>query len=414
MTDVAAALDDAHRREWAYVVAATVRVSGDLDVAEECAADAFALAWERWPRDGVPATPGAWLTTTARNRALDMLRRDSVLRRNLPLLLEPVAYEPADIDVEPIPDDRLRLLFLCTHPALAPDAQLALTLRLACGLTVAEIARVQLTPEATVAARITRAKKKITAARIPFATPLPDQWGARLDGVLTSVHLVHTVGHAAPDGPALLRVDVAERALHLARVLHALMPDEPEPAGLLAMALLAEARASTRVDSTGRLVLLADQDRSRWDIAGIAEAGELVRLALSSGRAPGRYALQAAIAALHAEAPTYEATDWRQIIALYDVLLAVWPSPVVALNRAVAVAMADGPAVGLALLDDLALDERLARYHYLPAARADLLRRLGHHDEAARAYESALELVGNEAERDFLSRRLAECTRVEP
>lgn len=411
MSDVAAALTDAHRREWAFVVAATVRVAGDLDAAEECAAEAFATAVERWPRDGVPANPGAWLTTTARHRALDRLRREATLRRKLPLLLGPAVYDDgaAGADPDAIPDDRLRLLFLCSHPALSPDAQLALTLRLACGLTVAEIARVQLTQEATVAARITRAKKKVQAARIPFATPPREQWAERLDGVLTVAHLVHTAGHTAPAGAALLRTDLSLRALELARALVALLPREPEARGLLALVLLAEARAATRVDAAGHLVLLADQDRSRWDIAMIAEAGELVRDALrAAAPSPGRFALQAAIAALHAEAPAYEATDWRQIVGLYDVLLRVWPSPVVALNRAVAVAMVEGPAVGLALLDDLAGDDRLASYHYLPAARADLLRRLGRHDEAAGAYRAALAVVGNDAERDFLTRRLAE------
>ncbi len=410
MTEVQQALADAHRREWAFVLAATVRVAGDLDVAEECVQDAFVAALTTWQERGVPDSPGAWLTTTARRRALDRLRRDRTLRGKLPLLVEPYATGPGAADGEEagvIPDDRLRLVFTCCHPALAREAQVALTLRLVCGLTTAEIARAFLVSEPTMAARITRAKKKITVARIPYRVPPTHELPDRLDAVLTVVHLLYTTGHTAPRGDALVRTDLVERALDLARMLHALMPDDREARGLLALLLLSDARRATRTDLDGRLLLLEEQDRSRWDRQTIAEGRELVHQALRRGR-PGRFTLQAAIAAVHADAPTYADTDWRQVLGLYDALLVVWPSPVVALNRAVAVAMVDGPAAGLAALDPLADDPRLAEYPYLAAARADLLRRLGLARDAAQAYRTALSLATNAAERDFLSRRLAE------
>jgi len=410
VTEVQQALADAHRREWAFVLAATVRVAGDLDVAEECVQDAFVTALTTWQERGVPDSPGAWLTTTARRRALDRLRRDRTLRGKLPLLVEPYATGSGAADREEagvIPDDRLRLVFTCCHPALAREAQVALTLRLVCGLTTAEIARAFLVSEPTMAARITRAKKKITVARIPYRVPPTHELPDRLDAVLTVVHLLYTTGHTAPRGDALVRTDLVERALDLARMLHALMPDDREARGLLALLLLSDARRATRTDLDGRLLLLEEQDRSRWDRQTIAEGRELVHQALRRGR-PGRFTLQAAIAAVHADAPTYADTDWRQVLGLYDALLVVWPSPVVALNRAVAVAMVDGPAAGLAALDPLADDPRLAEYPYLAAARADLLRRLGLARDAAQAYRTALSLATNAAERDFLSRRLAE------
>ena len=406
--EVHAAVAEAYRREWAFVLAATARVAGDLDVAEECAADAFGAALDAWLRDGVPRKPGAWLTTTARRRALDVLRREKTLRAKLPLLVDPVSsydLEPDDPDV--IPDDRLRLVFTCCHPALAREAQVALTLRLVCGLTTPEIAQAFLVTEPTMAARVTRAKKKISAARIPYRVPTTTELPERLDAVLTVVHLLFTTGHAAPTGDRLVRADLVERAVDLARMLLVLMPDEREVRALLALMLLTDARRVTRLDADGALQLLEDQDRSRWDRAAIEEGRALVVEALRGGR-PGRFALQAAIAALHAEAPTWEATDWRQIRGLYDLLLAAWPSPVVALNRAVATAMVDGWAAGLAEVDGLASDPRLAGYRYLPSTRADLLRRLGRRDEAARAYEDALALTDNPAERAFLERRLLE------
>ena len=416
--EVSAAIADAHRREWAFVLATTARVAGDLDLAEECVQDAYTAALTAWTRQGVPDNPGAWLTTAARRRAIDAKRRDRVLRAKLPLLIEPdppvaasapPAAGPGAEEDEVIPDDRLRLIFTCCHPALAREAQVALTLRLVCGLTTVEIAQAFLVSEPTMAARVTRAKKKISAARIAYRVPAPAELPDRLDAVLTVVHLLYTTGHTAPGGGNLVRADLVDRAIGLARMLRALMPDEREVAGLLALILLTDARRATRADASGRMLLLEEQDRSCWDRAAIAEGAALVRESLRGGR-PGRFALQAAIAALHAEAPSYGETDWRQVAVLYDLLLQVWSSPVVALNRAVAVAMARGPAAGLAQIGELEADGRLAGYRYLPATKADLLRRLGNREEAARAYRDALSLTDNEAERDFLARRLTEVT----
>jgi len=416
------AVADAHRREWAFVLAATARVAGDLDLAEECVQDAYVAALQAWSQQGVPRNPGAWLTTTARRRAIDLLRRDTTLRRKLPLLVEPgppddragadgPAWADGPAGAEEgsgvIPDDRLRLIFTCCHPALAREAQVALTLRLVCGLSTAEIAQAFLVSEPTMAARVTRAKKKISGARIAYRVPEAAQLPDRLDAVLTVVHLLYTTGHTAPDGGRLVRDDLVDRALGLARMLLLLMPDEPEVRGLLALLLLTDARRATRCAPDGRLLLLEDQDRAQWDRPAIDEGTALVRDALRSGR-PGRFALQAAIAALHAQAPTYRDTDWRQILGLYDLLGRTWTSPVVALNRAVALAMADGPEAGLAAIGDLERDGRLTGYRYLPAAKADLLRRLGRAQEAAQAYRCALELTANQPERDFLTRRLAE------
>jgi RNA polymerase sigma-70 factor (ECF subfamily) len=411
---IRAAVAQAHRREWAFVLAATARVTRDLDVAEECVQDAYVAALDAWSKQGVPRNPGAWLTTAARRRALDALRRDRTLRAKLPLLIPEQEAEqeagPGDPDLDlgdAIADDRLRLIFTCCHPALAREAQVALTLRLVCGLSTAEIAKVFLVSEPTMAARVTRAKKKITAAKIAYRVPGAAELPDRLDAVLTVVHLVFTTGHTAPDGPELVRADLVDRATTLATILHELMPDEPEVTGLLGLLLVTDARRATRTDAAGQLLLLEDQDRTQWDAAKIAAGGELVVEAVRGGR-PGRFALQAAIAAVHAEAVSYQETDWPQLLVLYDRLLIAWPSPVVELNRAVVRAMVSGPQDALADLARLEQDGRLDGYHYLPAAKADLLRRLGRSTEAARAYQSALELTDNPAERAFLSRRIAE------
>jgi RNA polymerase sigma-70 factor, ECF subfamily len=405
-----AAVADAHRREWAFVLAATARVARDLDVAEECVQDAYVAALDAWSQRGVPDNPAAWLTTTARRKALDALRRDKTLRAKLPLLIEPepAPEPPAAAGSEAIADDRLRLVFTCCHPALAREAQVALTLRLVCGLTTTEIAGAFLVSETTMAARVTRAKKKIAAARIAYRVPAGHELPDRLDAALTVIHLLYTTGHTAPAGAGLVREDLVQRAVGLARMVAGLMPDEREARGLLALLLLTDARRATRLDAAGRLVLLADQDRSQWDQAAIAEGIALVVGALRGGR-PGRFALQAAIAAVHAEAPSYADTDWPEVLGLYDELLKAWPSPVVALNRAVALAMVAGPAAGLAEIT--ALEDQggvLAGYRYLHAAKADLLRRDGRDAEAAQAYQAALALADNDAERAFLAGRLAE------
>ena len=427
---VAAAVADAHRREWAFVLAATVRVTCDLDLAEECVQDAYARALDTWGTAGIPARPGAWLTTVARRRALDLLRRDATARRALPLLVtdpalaprpdaaagelagpelaagpEPAGSVPVKLADPAVADDRLRLVFTCCHPALSTDAQVALSLRLLCGLSTAEVARAYLVSEATMAARITRAKKKIAAARIPYRVPPRAELPARVDAVLTVVHLMFSTGYAAPTGDELMREDLAERSLDLARMLRVLLPGHGEAAGLLALLLLTDARRGARVDEAGRLVLLADQDRTRWDPAKINEGVALVREAFGQG-SPGRFAVMAAIAAAHDEAPRFGDTDWAQIVGLYDLLMRRWPSPVVALNRAVAVGFADGPAEGLAALDALAASPELAGYGYLSASRAEFLRRLGRTGEARLAYEEALLLTGNAVERGFLAARL--------
>ena len=383
------------------MLAVTVRVTRDLDLAEECTQDAYTQALSAWATGGIPARPGAWLTTVARNRALDALRRESAWRRTLPLLvLEEQATGPAE-------DDLLRLIFTCCHPALALDAQVALTLRLLCGLSTAEVARAFLVPQATMAARLTRAKKKIAAARIPYRVPGPDERGERVEAVLAVLHLVFSTGHTAPIGAALTRRDLVHAALDLSRTLHRLLPGDPGVTGLLALLLLTDARRETRVSAGGELVLLADQDRSRWDAGQIAEGADRLAEALRAGP-PTRYAVQAAIAAVHAEAPTWADTDFAEIVGLYDVLRALWPSPVVELNRAVALGERDGPRAGLEALTPLLDEPALATYGYLSAARADFLRRLGRWSEAAGAYEEALALTDNDVERAFLERRLAE------
>ena len=410
---VEAALADAHRREWARVLAATARVAGDLDLAEECVQEAYAAAVRAWAGSGVPDNPAAWLTTTARRRAVDVIRRESALRARLPLLVEP-AGEPGEDAADPDagdptardPDDRLRLVFTCCHPALAQEAQVALTLRLVCGLATPDIARAFLVSEATMAARITRAKKKIAVARIPYRVPRQAELPERLRAVLNVVHLVFTAGHTAPSGPSLVRADLVELAKGLTGTLRELMPDETEVRGLHALLLVTDARRATRTDARGRLIRLADQDRSRWDRAALSEAEALITGCLRMAR-PGRYVLQAAIASLYAGAPTYERTDWPQLVALYDELLRVWPSPVVALNRAVPLAEAAGPEAALNEVERLERDGRLSGYQYLPAIKADLLLRLGRGGAASAAYRQAMDLTANEAERAFLADRIS-------
>ena len=408
---VALAVERAHRSEWGLVLAAVARLlDGDLATAEECTQEAFEAALRTWGDRGVPARPGAWLTTTAKNRAIDRIRREAAMRARFPDLVRE-EIEPAPEEDDVIVDDRLRLVFTCCHPALAPEARIALTLRLICGLTTGEIARAFLVPEPTMAARITRSKKKIAAAGIPYRVPAESDLAERLDGVLTVIHLVFTAGYASA-GERLVRDELVDRALDLARVLVVLMPEEPEVLGLLALLELTDARRAARVDAQGRLVVLEDQDRGAWDRAAVSRGEALLArafgLVVRGDAGPGRFLLQAAIAGAHDEAPSWEATDWPGIVLLYDRLRAVWPSPVVDVNRAVAVAFATGPAAGLALLDALTGREDLRTWHYLPAARADLLRRLGRRAEAAEAYTAALVLVSDGAERAFLRRRLAE------
>ncbi|WP_203911726.1 RNA polymerase sigma factor [Rhizocola hellebori] len=385
------------------MLAATVRVTRDIDLAEECVQDSYAQALITWERDGIPGRPGAWLTTASRNRALDVLRRDQTARKYLPLLVEEHVTEleePSDI-----PDDRLRLVFTCCHPGLATQAQVALTLRLVCGLTTAEVARAFLVAEPTMAARITRAKKKISTARIPYRVPSTADLPERIEAVLAVVNLLYTTGHTAPTGEALARTDLVARALDLSRMLRELLPHDPGVIGLLALILLTDARRAARTDAQGRLVLLPDQDRSLWNRQAIAEGTALARRALRH-HPPGKYALMAAIAAIHSGSPSWQATDWAQIVALYDLLAAIWSSPVVRLNRAVAVGFAEGPLAGLAALDKLSDEPQLAAYGYLAAARADFLSKLGRVHEARTAYSEALLLTENAVERDFLDQRM--------
>ena len=401
-SDVHRAITRAHHREWARVVAALTRRFGDLDIAEEAAAEAFAAAVERWPADGVPPHPGGWLSTTANRRAIDRIRRESKRdgKHREALVLSDDPPEPPGA----IADERLRLIFTCCHPALAMPARVALTLRMVGGLTVAEIARAFLVQETAMGRRITRAKAKIKEARIPYRVPSAEDLPARVSGVLAVLFLVFNEGYlASGPGTSPVRQDLTAEAIRLTRLLRALMPGDGEVAGLLALMLLTEARRGARVSAGGELVTLAEQDRAAWDTALIAEGHRLVRERLAAGVAPGRYQILAAINAVHTSARDARDTDWSQVVALYDQLVRVDPSPIVALNRAIAVAELDGPAVALAAADRLAGD--LAEYHALHATRAELLRRLGRGREARAAYDRAIELAGNTAETAHLTRR---------
>jgi RNA polymerase sigma-70 factor (ECF subfamily) len=399
-----------YKAESRRILATLIRLLGDFDVAEEALQDAFGAALEQWPRDGIPSNPRTWLVSTGRNRAIDRLRRDA---RFVAQVDEPVASTLSVDVVEPIEnesgveDDRLRLIFTCCHPALAPESQVALTLRTICGLTTEEIARSFLVPVPTMAQRLVRATGKIRAARIPYRIPPASELADRIGAVLAVVYLVFTEGYAATSGDELIRRELCGEAIRLGRLLVELMPAVSETSGLLALMLLHDARRDARSTSGGELVLLEEQDRSRWNRDQIEEGVHLVDVSLRSARV-GSYAIQAAIAALHAKAATSAETDWRQIAALYTLLLERAPSPVVELNHAVAVAMVDGPESGLLLLDAIGARGELRDYHMLDAARADLLRRLGRNDEATRAYEKALELATLEPERRFLSRRISE------
>ncbi|MFI7119159.1 RNA polymerase sigma factor [Amycolatopsis sp. NPDC049868] len=406
-TELDAAITQAFREESGQVIATLIRVTGDWDLAEECVQEAFALALRTWPRDGVPAKPGAWLTTAARNRATDRIRREAVgaakLREAAGLN---VPAEP-DWDESGVHDDRLRLIFTCCHPALPLEGQVALALRTLAGLTTAEIARAFLVSEATMSQRLVRVKRKIRTAGIPYRVPPAELLPERTTAVLGMLYLLFNEGYSASAGTDLLRPDLSAEAIRLARILASLMPGEPEVLGLLALLLLHDARRATRVDDQGTLVSLDEQDRGGWNTAEIAEGTELLETALRRG-VPGQYQIQAAIAACHATAAHASDTDWAQIAALYGELLRFVPSPVVELNRAVAVAMAEGPEAGLELVDKLTADGGLTGYHLLPATRADLLRRLDRLGEAADAYREALALAGTDAERAYLSGKLAE------
>ena len=407
--DPRASIDAIYRSESRRVLATLIRLLGDFDLAEEALHDAFATAVERWPKDGIPANPRAWLISTGRFKSIDRVRRRARFDAKLIEVTERLATNmtPApESDDEEVEDDRLRLIFTCCHPALAPDAQIALTLREVCGLTTEEIARAFLTPAPTVAQRIVRAKNKIRDTRIPYQVPPLSELHERLDAVLQVIYLVFNEGYSASSGTSLTRHDLSAEAIRLGRLLVELLP-EPEAAGLLALMLLHDARRSARESRDGELLLLEEQDRSLWRRDQIDEGRRLVEQSLSS-QPVGRYVLQAAIVAVHTEAPNATATDWRQIVGVYDVLVRIEPTPVVELNRAVAVAMADGPAAGLALIDDILARGDLTEYYLAHSARADLCRRLGRRADAIAAYERALTLTKQEPERRFLMRRLAE------
>jgi RNA polymerase sigma-70 factor (ECF subfamily) len=401
---VDAAVAAAFRDEWGRIVATLIGLTGDWDLAEECAQDAFTRALEAWSRDGIPNAPGAWLTTTARNRAIDRLRRARVGATKEREQVMDAWTEP---DVDTVGDERLRLIFTCCHPALTLEARVALTLRTLAGLSTAEIARAFLVPEPTMAKRLVRAKTKIRHAGIPYRVPPLHAWPERLSGVLAVVYLLFNEGYHASAGADVMRRQLADEAIRLGRALVDLMPDEPEAAGLLALMLLHDSRRDARVDGRGELVTLEDQDRTQWDGVAIAEGVALLDAARRRA-APGPYQVQAAIARGHATATRAQDTDWARIVGLYDELLTWMPTPVVALNRAVAVAMADGPDAGLALVDDLAATGALDGYPLLPATRADLLRRAGRSDAAAVEYRDALARARTDDERRYLERRLAE------
>jgi len=402
-------VDAIYRSDSRHVLATLIRLLGDFDLAEEALHEAFTAAIEQWPRDGVPTNPRAWLVSTGRFKSIDSMRRRARFDASVAEIAERLhaaASDPSEYDDETVKDDRLRLIFTCCHPALSPDAQVALTLREVCGLTTEEIARAYLTSAATLAQRIVRAKSKIRDARIPYQVPAPAELANRLDSVLEVVYLVFNEGYSASSGASLTRADLSGEAIRLGRLLLELLP-EPEAAGLLALMLLQESRRAARTSQAGDLILLEDQDRSLWNRAYIAEGLALVQQSLSSRRF-GPYTLQAAIAAVHAEAPTASATKWAQIVGLYDLLARAAPSPVIELNRAVAVAMRDGPAAGLELIDAILARGELANYHLVHSARADLCRRLGKAADARSAYERALALTHQAPERRFIERRLQE------
>jgi RNA polymerase sigma-70 factor, ECF subfamily len=402
VSDVEEAITRAHHEEWARVVAALTRRFGDLDIAEEAAAEAFATAVGRWPADGLPPNAGAWLTTTANRKAIDRIRREN--KRDGKHKEAQLVYDDPPEPLGAVDDERLRLIFTCCHPALAMQTRVALTLRMVAGLTVPEIARAFLVQETTMEKRITRAKAKIKAARIPYRVPSAEDLPARVSGVLAVLFLVFNEGYLAtgPDTDPV-RHDLTAEAIRLTRLLRALMPDDGENAGLLALMLLTEARRTARVSASGELVTLDEQDRAAWDAALIAEGHRLVRERLAAGVAPGRYQILAAINAVHTSARDTRDTDWSQVLALYDQLVRLDPSPIIALNRAIAVAELDGPEVALAAADRL--EDKLADYHAYHATRADLLRRLGRSQQSRKAYDKAIELAGNTAETAYLTRR---------
>ena len=409
--DAAKAVEAVYRSDWGRIIATLIGLTRDFDLAEECAQEAFAAAVDQWRVSGVPESPRAWIIQTARHKAIDRIRRQAVLREKLETYVADGfvrEFEEPDYDTTEIPDDRLRLIFTCCHPALALDAQVALTLRTLCGLETDEIARAFLVPVATMAQRLVRAKRKIRDAGIPYRVPQSSDLAERLDAALTVVYLVFNEGYAATRGGPLVRTGLCAEAIRLGRLVRSLMAPQPpaEATALLALMLLHDARREARLDAFGDLVVLDEQDRGLWDRRQIAEALPLVDEALAGG--PGRFALQAAISAVHCQAARAEDTNWFQIVRLYDLLQRIQPSPIVALNRAVAVAMASGPEAGLQIVDQLAAAGDLDGYHLLHAVRADLLRRLGSWDEAAKSYRQALELVTNDSERRFLERRLRE------
>jgi RNA polymerase sigma-70 factor (ECF subfamily) len=406
--DATTAIEEVYRSEWGRIVASLIRILGDFDLAEESAQEAFTAAVDQWPVTGIPEFPRAWIIQTARHKAIDRIRRRAKLEEKLEFYIDPT--EPSvvpDYDNTEIPDDQLRLIFTCCHPALAPETQVALTLRTLCGLQTDEIARAFLVPVETMAQRIVRAKRKIRDARIPYVVPNTRELPERLDTVLAVIYLVFNEGYAATRG-SLVRTDLCAEAIRLARLVRSLTaPNTPgEVTALLALMLLQDARRDARLDEAGDIVILEEQDRTRWNHAQIAEALPLVEEALRGS--PGPYAIQAAIAAVHCQAARPEDTDWAQIVALYDLLLRMQPSPIISLNRAVAVAMAEGPAQGLTIIESLAASNHLEDYHLLHAARADLLRRLGSAAEAAKSYQRALDLATNDSERRYLQRRLLE------